>query len=110
MSVSIRPLFTAQFAPLAQGTLYTANGLRAIVDKFTAFNASGNAVTLTVSIVPNAATPAGSHVVTSKSIAAGETYLFPEVVGHSLEAGSSISAAASAAAALVIRGSGREVT
>jgi hypothetical protein len=110
MSVSIRPFFTAQFAPNAQTTLYTASGVRAIVDKFTGFNATGAAVTLAINIAPNAGTAGASNVVVLKSIAAGETYMFPEVVGQAIEAGGAISVVAGAANAIVIRSSGREVS
>jgi len=45
----------------------------------------------------------------SRVIAPNETYTFPELVGHVLESGSTISTLASAAASISIRASGREI-
>jgi hypothetical protein len=48
--------------------------------------------------------------VKTKSLAAGETYTFPEIVGHYLENGGYISTLAGTGSAINIRASGREVT
>ena len=51
-----------------------------------------------------------SNVITySKSIAAGDVYTFPELIGHTLQPGDIISTIAGTASALTIRASGREV-
>ena len=111
MTVTARPLLTAQYAANAETTAYTASaGVRTIVDKFTGYNGTAGAVSLTVKIVPAAGAAAATNVMVVKSIAAGETYNFPEVVGHVLESGGFISVLAGAAASIVIRASGREVS
>lgn len=110
MTVSIRPFFTAQYAPNAETTMYTANGVRSIIDKFVGFNGTAGAVTLTVHLVPNAGTAGAANAIVVKSIAAGETYSFPELAGHYLEAGGFISLIAGAAASIVVRAGGREVS
>ncbi len=110
MTVSIRPLFTAQYAPNTESTMYTANGVKTIIDKFSGFNGSGSAVVVTVKLVPQTGSAGASNAIVSKSIAAGETYNFPEVCGHTLEVGGSISVLAATASAVVIRASGREVS
>lgn len=110
MTVSIRPFFTAQYAPNAETTMYTASGVRSIIDKFVGFNGTAGNVTLTVHLVPNASAAGVTNVIVMKSIAAGETYAFPELVGHYLEAGGFISLIAGAAASIVIRAGGREVS
>lgn len=112
MTVTAKVLIPAQNASNSQTTYYTAGtGVRTIIDKFTATNYSGGAVTLSVNLVTAAGSAAdGNLVVKTKSLAANETYTFPEVVGHVLDAGGFISTIASAATSITIRSSGREVT
>ena len=111
MTTVSKPLIVAKYASNAETTEYTAStGMRTIVDKFTGYNGTGGAVALTVKIVPNADTAGASNIMVVKSIAAGETYTFPEVVGHVLEAGGFLSVLAAAATSIVIRASGREVS
>ena len=111
MTVTARPLVTAQYAPNAETTVYTAPAsTRTIIDKCTGYNGTGGAVTLAIKIVPNAGAAGASNQVVSKSLAAGETYTFPEVVGHVLETGGFVSVLAGAATSVVIRMSGREVS
>lgn len=109
-TVVSKPLFTSKEASTSETTQYTApTGTRAIIDKFTAYNSTGASVALTVRLVPNGGTAGATHIVAVKSIAAGETYTFPEVVGHSLEIGGFISTIA-AASGVNIRCTGREVS
>jgi hypothetical protein len=107
-----KPLFEALQAQNAETMQYTApTGTRTIIDKFTGTNTTGTAATLTVKLVASGgAAGAGNTVVSSKSLAAGETYTFPELVGHVLAPGDFISTLAGTAAAITIRSSGREVT
>jgi hypothetical protein len=82
-----------------------------IIDKFTATNYSAGAVTLSVNLVTSGDTAGNQNlVVKTKSLAAGETYTFPEIVGQSLAPSGFISTIASAATSISIRASGREVT
>lgn len=110
MTVTTKPLITAQYAPNAETTMYTASGVRAIIDKFTGYNGTGGAVTLTVKLVASGGAAAATNIIVLKSLAAGETYNFPEIVGHVLEAGGFISVLAGAATSIVVRASGREVS
>jgi len=111
MTVTARPLVTAQYAPNSETTMYTAPAsTRTIIDKCTGTNGTGGAVTLAIKLVPNAGTAGASNQIISKSLAAGESYTFPEVVGHVLEAGGFVSMLAGSASAVVVRMSGREVT
>jgi vancomycin resistance protein YoaR len=111
MAVSPKVLISSKYAENAQTTQYTATNCRTIIDKFTATNISVLNATLSVNIVP-ASGSAGStnRIIDSRSISPGETYSFPGLVGHSLEPSGFISTIASAASALVIRSSGREIT
>lgn len=111
MSVLVKTLIQSKQAENAQTTQYTATNAKAIIDKFTATNTSASNVTLSVNIVTSGGTPgADNRIVDSRAIAPDETYTFPELVGQVLENGTAISTIASAATALTIRASGREIT
>lgn len=112
MSVQARSLFTPLQIAAAETTQYTAPpATRTIIDKFTGTNTTAGAVTITVKLVPNAgAAGVGNTIVSVKSIAPGECYTFPELVGHVLNPGDFISTLASAGASITCRASGREVS
>lgn len=112
MTVIAKPIIPSIIASNAQTTQYTAGtGTRTIIDKFTGTNYSAGAVTLSINLVTLADTAGNQNlIVKTKSLAAGETYSFPEIVGHVLNAGDFISTIASAATSIAIRASGREVT
>lgn len=110
MAVTVKALIPAKDAETAQTTQYTATNCRAIIDKFTATNTTTGAITLSINLVTAAGTAGATNlIVKQKSIAAGETYSFPEIVGHALDASEFISTIASAAG-MTIRAAGREVT
>jgi hypothetical protein len=100
MTVTVKVLVPAKYAENAQTTQYTATGVTAIIDKFTATNISGSAATISVNLV----------TVTGSALQASEVYTFPELVGQILGAGDFISTIAGTASAINIRVSGREVT
>jgi len=110
MTVQIKVLIPAKIAENAQTTQYTATGVYTIIDKFTARNYSGGAVTLAVNLITSADTAGNQNLVVSKSLAAGETYTFPEIVGAALAASGFISTLAGAATAVMIRANGRQIT
>ena len=111
MTVSVKVLVPAQTADISQATVYTATGVTAIIDKFTATNYSATAASISVNLV-NPAGSAGNDnlIVKTKMLQASETYTFPELVGHALPPGGFISTIASAGSSINIRASGREVT
>ena len=111
MTVVVRPLIPAKTAEAAQTTQYTANGLSAIIDKFTATNYSALAATISVNLVTVADTAGDQNLITkTKTLQPGETYTFPEIVGHVLAPSGFISTLAGTAASINVRASGREVT
>lgn len=112
MATTPKALFNPLQAGTGEATQYTTPaGTRTIIDKFTGTNTTGAAATLTVKLVPNAGAPGASNTISSaKTLAAGETYTFPELVGHVLNTGDYISTLASTATAITIRASGREIT
>ena len=112
MTVTAKTLFEGLQAQNVQTTQYTApNGTRTIIDKFTGTNTSGAAATLSINLVASAgAAGAANLIVQAKTLQPGESYTFPEVVGHVLNPGDFISTLAGTAAAITIRASGREVS
>jgi phage tail tape-measure protein len=112
MTITAKPLFEALQAANAETTQYTApSGTRTIIDKFTGTNTTAAVATLTVKLIASGgAASASNTIVSAKTLQPGETYTFPELVGHVLNPGGFISTLASAAAAITIRSSGREVS
>ena len=110
MSVTSKPLYTAAYLGSTDTTLYTAGaGVRTIIDKCTAYNSDTGALLVAFNVIPSGGAVGASNKVVSKSLAAGETYTFPEVVGHVLESGGALSGIAASASKVVVRVSGREV-
>jgi hypothetical protein len=111
MTVTVRVLVPAKLAENSQTTQYTANGVTALIDKFTATNVSASAATISVNLVTNAGSAGDANLITkTKTLQASEVYTFPELVGQVLSSGSFISTIAGTASAINIRVSGREVT
>ena len=110
MSVTAKCLTQGVIASNGQTTYYTATGVRTIIDKLTGYNYTGGAVTLAINLVPSGGSAAAANLVVLKTIGAGETYTFPEIVGHTLNPGDFVSTIAGAATSIVIRLSGREVS
>lgn len=112
MSVQAKSLFSPLQAQNVETTQYTAPaGVRTILDKFTGTNTTAAPATLTIKIVQSGgAVGAANTIVSAKTLAAGECYTFPEIVGHVLNPGDFLSTLAGTAAAITIRASGREVS
>lgn len=111
MAVAVAVLIACKQAENSQTTQYTSTGCKTIIDKFTVTNTSGSPVTFSVNLVASAGSAGNSNLVLkSKTIAASETYLCPELVGQAIEAGGFISTIAGAATSLTITASGRQIT
>lgn len=111
MPTVAKPLIEGKTAENAQTAQYTAVGVTAIIDKFTATNFSASSATISVNLVAAETSPGNDNlVVKTKTLQPAETYTFPEIVGHILAPGGIISTITSAAGAINIRASGREVT
>jgi len=111
MSIVAKTLVAAQYAQNSQALVYSPNGTRAIIDRFTATNNSGSAAELSVWIVPNGGSTGGENrMIYQRELASGESYSCPEVIGQVMESGDSLVTLASAGGAITIRVSGREVT
>ena len=111
MTVTATVLIPAKTAESSQTTQYTASGVTTIIDKFTGTNFTATAATLSVNVITAAGSATNSNlIVKAKTLQAGETYTFPELVGQILGSGAFISTIAGTATAINIRASGREVS
>lgn len=112
MTVVAKVLIPSKIAESSQTTQYTAGaGITTLIDKFTATNYSASAATISVNLVTGADVAGNQNlVVKTKTLQPGETYTFPELVGHVLMPTGFISTIANAATSINIRASGREVS
>ena len=110
MGITAKVIIPAKVAESLNTTQYTTNGVTTIIDKFTATNFSASPATLGVNLVSSGSSYGNQNlVVSNRTLAAGETYTFPEIVGQILQPGDSISTIAGTASAINIRASGREI-
>lgn len=111
MTVTATVLISAKTVENAQTTQYTSTNVTTLIDKFTATNYSANAASISVNLVTVGDTAGNNNlIVKTKTLQAGETYTFPELVGAAINSGGFISTLASAASAINIRASGRVIT
>ena len=113
MTATVKVLIASQNVPNAQTTAYTspATGRGTLIDKFTATNYSASTVTISVNLITSGDTAGNQNlIVKTKSLAASESYSFPELVGKFLGAGDFISWVASSATAINGAANGRELT
>ena len=111
MAVTVKKLIASQQVANSTTTYYTATNVKTIIDKFTVCNPTAGAATITVYLVDSGGSAGDSEtIISAKSVGAGETYTFPEIVGHTLNASDFIQCIASAATTLTLRASGREIT
>ena len=111
MTVTVKVLIPAKQAENAQTTQYTATNVKAIIDKFTVTNTSGNNVTFSCNLVTVSGSASASNlIIDARTIVPDETYTCPELVGQALDVGGFISTISGAATSLTIRASGREIS
>jgi hypothetical protein len=111
MTVTVKVLVPPLQMQNSQTTQYTATAAKAIIDKATVTNTDTVNRTFSVNLVTSGGSAGNSNlVIDDRTVVPGETYLCPELVGQALESGGFISAIASAATALTLRVSGREIT
>jgi len=111
MTVTAKNLVPAKTVEATQTTQYIANGVTTIIDKFTATNYSGSSATISVNLITATGTASNDNlIVKQRTLAASETYIFPELVAQILPSGGFISTIAGTASAINMRVSGREVS
>lgn len=95
----------------ATATYYTATAVKARIDAATVRNDYTAGETFSVWLVPSGGTADDTNqVIKDRPLAAGETQMVPEIIGHYLEAGGTIQAVASNAARVNLIISGGEIT
>lgn len=111
MAVNLVNLVAGSVLTNSTATYYTAINVTATIRNATVTNPTAGAVTVTVYVVPNGGSAAASNEkIAARSVAAGETYLCPELVGANVMSSGTIQALASANASLTLMVSGYEVT
>lgn len=111
--ITPKPLFQPLILQNAQTTQYTSpvSGKGTIIDKCTVTNYDSSARTVSINLVTLADTAGDDNLILKlKSLAPGETYTCPEIVGHILAAGDFVSTIASTSTSVTLRMSGRELT
>lgn len=107
MSAETHTLFETAAAPAAETSVYPSTA-RTIIDKCSGYGFAAG--TLTIKLVPSGGSAGNSNIMEIKAFNVGESYTFPGIVGHTLEAGDFISVIASGANLVNLRISGRKVT
>ena len=111
MAVNLRELIPAVQVAATATTYYTATNCVARFDSFTLTNTDTVAQTVTVHVVPLAGSASATNmIISAKSLAPGECYTCPEMVGKSIKAGTFVQALASTAGKVTFHASGIEVT
>ena len=108
-TVTAKNLVTSKFIENSQTTQYTAQNGKALIDKCTITNVTASAAKFSINLVLTGSAGTSNLIIKDQSVAAGNVYLCPEVVGHVIESGGSISTISDSTDALVLRISGREV-
>lgn len=111
MAITASVLIPSKAAETAQTTQYTSTNCKTRVEKFTATNTGASTATISINLIPSGNTASASNlIVSAKAIAPGETYIFPEIVGHTLNVGEYISTITSATSTITIKASGILIT
>lgn len=111
MTVTVKTLIPPKQLEATQTTQYTATSAKALIDKATVTNTDTVNRTFSVNIVQSGGSATNANlIIDDRTVVPGETYLCPELIGHELDPGAFISTVASAATALTLRVSGREIT
>jgi hypothetical protein len=111
MTVTAKTLAEGQIIPNADTTVYTAPlAVTTIIDKLTTANYDSVAREITISIVASGGSVGNAYYIAKQTLAAKETYIWPEVVGQILNTGDYVSAIASNNTGVNLRMSGREIT
>lgn len=110
MAITIRRLFAPLQLAGSAATIVTATNEKIVITEATALNTTAGAITFTVHISDNATETDANMKIKAKSLAAGETYLCPELIGAVIPSGGTIRAFASAATSISFEASGYGVT
>lgn len=111
MTVVVKTLVPPLQLATGATTQYTATNVRAIIDKATVTNTDSSNRTFSVHLVTSGGSASNANlIIDTRTVVPDETYLCPELIGQVLNPGDFISTTASAATALTLRVSGREIS
>ena len=111
MTVTSKLLVSGRYIENTVAVQYTSTGCKSILDKPTVLNVSVSPITVSFHLVPAGGVPdLTNKVAADVSLAAGATYLCPEIAGARLDVGDALWAVASAASAASLRVDGRQLT
>jgi len=111
MAITIKNIIPRKQAEAVQTSQYTSDNAKTLIDKFTATNTSASNVDFSVNLVATGDSASDANLVLdTRTLAPGETYTCPELIGQVLEAGGFISTLAGAATSITISATGRVIT
>lgn len=111
MTVTPKTLVAPKQMEATNTTQYTATLCKALIDKATVTNTDTVNRSFSVNLIQSGGSATNANlIIDDRTVVPGETYNCPELIGHELDSGAFISTIASAATALTLRISGREIT
>lgn len=111
MTIRLKVLIPGKIIEVADTVQYSAVGVVASIDKFTATNFGLTNAKFTVHLVPSTNSISNATVVVkTKTLQSGETYTFPEIIGHILNVGDYVVTECDTANSVNVRCSGREIS
>lgn len=112
MSVDVDDIIPSKYIESVSTTQYTApDKTKCVIDKFIVNNTTNAPVTITINVAPALGAVAGSNeFITTRILAAKQSYNCVEIVGRCLKPGDYISASASVASAVSLGATGRLIT
>jgi hypothetical protein len=100
-------LVAAQQVAASDTVYYTAPpNTTAKIGRAVFVNTTAGAVTITAGVTPAVALAAGNQLISARTVAAGESYVSPELAGAVIPAGSQLRALAGSGAAITLMVSG----
>lgn len=109
MTAPTHALYETSPVAATEVTVYTS-AARTLVDRITSFGLAAVPGDVTIKYVSAGAAAAAGHTLAKKTFGQNESFAWPELTGHTLEAGDFISVLGSVASGTNLRISGRLVT
>lgn len=111
MAITPKRLVSGSQIAASATTYYTATNVKARIDACTLVNTTAGAITVTIYLIPSGGSAAASNtVLSSYSVAAGQSYVVAGAIGQWLEEGGFLQAVASSATSVTLIVSGVEFT
>ena len=107
MTYATRELLVQAWIPSAAAAVYTSTGGNTIIDKISTTNTDTAVRDVSMYVVASGGSASLLTLIKTKSLAPGDCYLWPEVVGKTIAAGATVQASAGAASKVNIGISGR---